>query len=67
MADERLLPIREASRFLNVHPNTLRRWGDKGLLPVYRIGPARHRRFRGQYLTRFLAGARTEGARTRGG
>ncbi len=41
-----LLTMREASRLLGVHANTLRRWGRTGLLKEYRIGIGRHRRFK---------------------
>ena len=32
-----LLTIREACKQLHVHPNTLRRWTDKGLIVGYRL------------------------------
>lgn len=41
-----MLTIREASRLLSVHSNTLRRWSAKGLIKEYRIGPGAHRRFK---------------------
>ncbi len=37
--------IGEASRHLDVHANTLRRWTDAGLVKAYRIGPGRRRMF----------------------
>ena len=40
----RLLTIAEASRELGVHPNTLRRWADAGLIPVTRL-PSGYRRW----------------------
>ena len=43
---ERLLKVKEASEILSVHPNTIRVWSDDGLLPTYRIGPRRDRRFK---------------------
>ena len=43
---ERLLKVKEASDILCVHPNTVRVWSEGGLLPTYRIGPRRDRRFR---------------------
>lgn len=49
-----LLTIREASRLVNVHGNTLRRWGESGRIKVYRVGPARHRRFKAEDLADFV-------------
>lgn len=34
-----------AALLLNVHVNTVRRWSNKGILLVYRIGPRGDRRF----------------------
>ena len=45
-SSERLLKVKEASDILCVHPNTVRVWSEGGLLPTYRIGPRRDRRFR---------------------
>ena len=44
-APPRTVPLGEASRILHVHPNTLRKWSDLGLIPSYRIGQRRDRRF----------------------
>ena len=41
-----MLTVREVSRLLHVHSNTLRRWSDQGILRAYRIGPRGDRRFR---------------------
>ncbi len=41
----RLLTVTEAARFLHVHPSTLRKWSDRGLVPCYRIGRRGDRRF----------------------
>ena len=41
-----MLTISEASRVLNIHTNTLRRWSARGLITEYRIGPGAHRRFK---------------------
>ena len=40
-----LLTVGQAADLLHVHPDTLRRWAAKGLLPTYRVGPRRDRRF----------------------
>ena len=49
-----LLPMREASRILHVHPNTLRKWNKIGLIPCIRIGQRRDRRFAMSDLLAFL-------------
>lgn len=41
-----MLSVGEACRILHVHDNTLRRWGDQGIIRAYRIGPRGDRRFR---------------------
>lgn len=51
----RMVPVREASRILHVHPNTLRKWSDEGLIPSCRIGHRRDRRFAVEDLLTFLA------------
>ena len=40
--------VQEAARLLNVHPNTLRRWGNRGLIRTFRVGPRGDRRYRRQ-------------------
>lgn len=49
-----LLTMREASIFLHVHSNTLRRWNNSGLIGAYRLGPRGARRFRRDELQAFL-------------
>jgi excisionase family DNA binding protein len=49
-----LLTVKEACQLLHVHSNTLRRWADKGLIRVYRIGPTGHRRFKAEDLAAFI-------------
>lgn len=49
-----LVPVGEASQILHVHPNTLRKWSDLGLIPSYRIGLRRDRRFALSDLLAFL-------------
>jgi len=41
-----MLTVREVSRLLHIHSNTLRRWSDQGIIKAYRIGPRGDRRFR---------------------
>jgi excisionase family DNA binding protein len=49
-----LLTTAQAAATLGVHPNTIRNWADSSILPSYRIGPRRDRRFKRDDLDRFL-------------
>ena len=49
-----LLTPGQASQLLGIHPNTLRRWSDLGVVPAYRVGPGGHRRFRRRDLLAYL-------------
>lgn len=49
-----LLTIGEAARFLGLHPNTLRRWSDQGLIPTHHISARGDRRFRKAELDQFV-------------
>jgi excisionase family DNA binding protein len=44
------LDIKQAAAYLSVHPQTLRRWEQQGLIRPARIGPARRRRYTKQQL-----------------
>ena len=48
--------LEEVSDMLRVHPNSIRRWSDTGLLPAVRIGERGDRRFRLRDVERFLEG-----------
>jgi excisionase family DNA binding protein len=50
-----MLTVREVAWLLHVHPNTVRRWADRGMIRAYRITPRGDRRFRRQDIARFLA------------
>jgi len=49
---EQWLSLKEASRRLNVHPTTLRRWADNGDIPIM-LTPGGHRRFSSLDITQF--------------
>jgi len=49
-----MLTVGEVARVLHVHPNTLRRWSNKGRIRAYRISPRGDRRFRRGEIARFL-------------
>jgi len=40
-----LMTVSEVAAWLKVHPNTIRRWSERGIIKTYRIGPRRDRRF----------------------
>ena len=40
-----MLTVQEVARLLHIHPNTLRRWSNRGLIKAYRITPRGDRRF----------------------
>ena len=55
VAGTKLLAVGKASQILNVHPNTLRKWSDGGMIPTYRIGKRKDRGFIISDLVDFIA------------
>jgi len=51
---EPMLTIKEVSQILYVHPNTLRRWSDQGIIKAVRINSRGDRRFRPNDIWDFL-------------
>jgi excisionase family DNA binding protein len=49
-----LLSTTDVAEFLHVHPNTVRRWSDAGMIPAYRVGERLDRRFRRTDVRKFL-------------
>ena len=49
-----LLTLKEASEILKVHPNSLRHWDNKGILPAVRVGVKRIRRYRKKDILRYI-------------
>ena len=49
-----MLKIWQVAAMLNAHPNTVRRWSNKGILPVYKIGTRGDRRYKEEDVKRFL-------------
>ena len=56
-----MLTVREVARLLHIHPNTLRRWSNKGRIRAYRITPRGDRRFKREEIVRFLAELNSQG------
>jgi len=50
-----MLTVQEVARLLHIHPNTLRRWSNRGIIRAYRITPRGDRRFRREEILDFLA------------
>ena len=56
-----MLTVGEVARLLHVHPNTLRRWSNKGRIKSYRINPRGDRRYRLRDIQGFLARLNSHG------
>ena len=56
-----MLTVSEVARLLHVHPNTLRRWSNKGRIRSYRINPRGDRRYRLRDIEGFLAHLNSHG------
>ena len=51
---DNMLTVGELSTLLHIHPHTLRRWADKGIIKSYTITPRGDRRFLLRDITEFL-------------
>lgn len=49
-----ILTLQQAAEVLNVHPNTLRNWDQKGILKALRLGARRDRRYRKSDVLKLL-------------
>ena len=56
-----LLTVREVAKLLNIHVNTVRRWGDQGILQPYRITNRGDRRFKREDIESFLTKLNSNG------
>ena len=50
---EELLTLREVSKILKVHPNTLRLWDKKGILKAVRFGHRKDRKYMKDAIIKF--------------
>jgi excisionase family DNA binding protein len=50
-----MMTVREVSKILHVHSNTLRRWSDQGIIKSYRISSRGDRRFKREDVLNYLA------------
>ena len=49
-----ILTLQQACDILNCHPNTLRKWDNKGLLKAIRFGTRRDRRYKKNDILKLL-------------
>lgn len=49
-----LLTLKEACNILKCHPNTLRQWDKKGILPAIRLGVKNMRRYKKEDIMRLI-------------
>lgn len=49
-----ILTLKQACEVLNCHPNTLRKWDNKGLLKAIRFGSRGDRRYKKNDLSKLL-------------
>jgi len=49
-----LLTLKEVCDILKCHPNTLRQWDNKNILPAIRIGIKKVRRYKKEDILKFL-------------
>lgn len=54
LRDSRMLTTTEVAHLLHIHPNTVRQWANKGLLPTYRLGARCDRRFKREHVEAFI-------------
>jgi excisionase family DNA binding protein len=57
---DNMMTVTEVSRILHVHPNTLRRWSDKGIIKSYCITPRGDRRFMSRDIDQFLTAMKSQ-------
>ncbi|KKR17521.1 MAG: DNA-binding protein, excisionase family [Candidatus Giovannonibacteria bacterium GW2011_GWC2_44_9] len=50
-----ILTLQQACDVLNCHPNTLRKWDNKGLLKAMRFGTRRDRRYRKEDIIKLIS------------
>jgi len=49
-----ILTMEQTSELLNVHPNTLRNWDNRGILKAIRFGSRRDRRYKKSAILKLL-------------
>jgi predicted site-specific integrase-resolvase len=59
MTIDNMMTIVEVSRIFHIHPTTLRRWADKGVIKSYCISSRGDRRFMARDIEEFIAKTKT--------
>ena len=54
-----LLSVSKAASMLGINTTTLRRWENEGHIQCYRVGTAKHRRFKKRDILLFLEASRS--------
>jgi excisionase family DNA binding protein len=49
-----LLTLKQTCEILQVHPNTLRQWDEKGILKAVRFGARKDRKYRKEDIERLI-------------
>ena len=49
-----ILTMKQACELLNVHPNTLRNWDNRGVLKAIRFGTRKDRRYRREDILKLI-------------
>jgi len=49
-----ILTMKQACELLNVHPNTLRNWDNKGILKAVRFGTRKDRRYKKEDILKLI-------------
>ena len=50
-----LLTLKQTCELLQVHPNTLRQWDEKGILKAVRFGARKDRRYRKEDIEKLIS------------
>ena len=53
---DKMLTVTEVTELIHIHPNTLRRWSEQGIISTYRINARGDRRYKKSDIDRFLNG-----------
>ena len=53
-ANQKIMTTSEVAYYFRVHPNKIRQWTNRGLIPSFRLGTRRDRRFKREDVDEFL-------------